>query len=695
MKKAIILCFLLASFAMSQRQRVVVLPSLADPDAKLTPKQLDLLTEDIRTIVARTLPNTAFNLLKQDEVMKKLGDQAFVRACKEGVCLGSLMEDVDANFGARCEVSAVGGQLYLRFELYGTLKGQSGAGTIDQFNDPVKNFADIQAKIKAKVPGIFEMIIKSPQEICEAKGKEWAWINGDCKSSTQIAREACVSIGNTWINGECKSQAQIACEVMVGRKWIGEECKTNEQIECEKKDGRWDNGICKNKEHTEREMVGNYFVAKITTIPAGATLLVNGMPYVGCERTPCSVSAYDNKIRLTALLNDYNTADTTIAITQPNQPVSIKLAPKTFSVHFASLPPQAQVSFEEANNSCPQTPCKVELKRGNAKIHASLDLYDSKDTTILISGDNQLVQLNLTPNYGTLKLKTKGEGWSLTVENKQIPINDAKLSPGTYNAKLTNGCYEDITFSTTIKRGEEEVLDFSNVSAVKCGTLEIKSDYGKWNLTIGDKDNKYYNLHYMDKALLVPGTYKIYLRNETPECYEDINFDAEIRKGETSAYSVFTRLKPRKANLALYVKYKGRDQKEPVFVDEKEVGNTPFKELIPACSKNVEFGKDKMKVNIDGLKLGGVEYTHEQPTLKSTLLSIAIGFVSGALLFHAYDLNTEASFYMDEYNNLGSGRISEYDRSRKLAKDAKDKVPFYLISGGVLAVSAVGVYIWF
>jgi len=219
-----------------------------------------------------------------------------------------------------------------------------------------------------------------------------------------------------------------------------------------------------------------------------------------------------------------------------------------------------------------------------------------------------------------LDIKTEEEGWNLIIENKLYPLNNIKLSPGTYNAKLTNECYEDI-----------------------------------------------------------------------------INLNAEIKKDENSVFDVSSKaVIPKTANLALYVKYKGRNQKEPVFIDGMEVGNTPFKGLVPACSKKVEFGKDKLQVNnLDGLKRGGMEYTHNLPTLKSTLLSLAIGLVSGALLYHAYDLSTEVDYYMDRYNGLSSGKISEYDNYRKSAKDTKDKIPLYLISGGVLAVSAVGVYIWF
>ncbi len=159
--------------------------------------------------------------------------------------MGQLVKLLQVNFGARCDAYAAGGQLYLKFELYGTLKGQSEAQTIDQFNDPVKNFAEMQALIKKKVPAIFDKITKSPQEVCEA-GRN-IWENGVCKTAVQIAKEVCQSEGKNWIDGACKPRAQIACEVTTGRKWVDGECKTVEQIACESKGNVWVNGVCRSQ----------------------------------------------------------------------------------------------------------------------------------------------------------------------------------------------------------------------------------------------------------------------------------------------------------------------------------------------------------------------------------------------------------------------------------------------------------------
>jgi len=254
MKKIIVLYLLLATFAFAQKQSVVVLPSL-DLDSKLTPKQKELLMEEVRTIATK-LPQTDFFLMKQDEVNERLGDEAVANACAEGTCVGNLIKRLQATFGARCEVSADGKQLYLRFELYGTLKGDNVARTVDQFNEPVKNFAEMQAMIKKKVPAIFEKITKSPQENCENDGNIWE--NGACVTIAQMAKAACEAEKKIWRNSECKSKEQIICEATKGKEWQNGECKTTVQIACEAGGKVWVNGVCKSSA-PESPKAGNTF----------------------------------------------------------------------------------------------------------------------------------------------------------------------------------------------------------------------------------------------------------------------------------------------------------------------------------------------------------------------------------------------------------------------------------------------------
>ncbi|MDR0516181.1 MAG: PEGA domain-containing protein [Fibromonadaceae bacterium] len=557
MKKTIafLLLTLTASVFAQQRQRVAVLPSIADQEAKLNERQLDMLTDKVRSIAVSIMPQSEFNLLKQDFVKDQLGEETLYEACKEGTCVGSLMEKVQADFGARSEVFTMDKKLYLKFELYGTLKGQTEAGTI--FIIPGKEVKDITAMLALldkEVPIAFKKIATEP--------------------------------------APPPAQAQMPIAPA---------------------------------------MSGSY-AAMVETEPAGATLNLNGVPYQGCAKTPCQISLYENRVKLQAVLTDHETADTSITITQPNQLVKIKLKPVIYNVIFATEPAGAELTFSNdctgascikaSQNACPQTPCRAAFTKGNIKVGAKLELYETADTSVFISEKTERIAIKLKPNYGTLNVNpiyTDGIGkdrqWSFTLGGSPAQAGEIKLLPGNYAAKLTHGCYEDIAIdSISVKKNEEAFLDMSQIIALK------------------------------------------------------------------------------QSNLTLEAKYKGRNQKKPVFVNGKQAGETPFSGSVPMCSQ-IEVDGKKVNVNLEHNK--SAAYTHNLPTWKSTLLSVAIGAVGTWFILNGIAQTTDALDYMDEYDHLGSGTPAEYNNVRKKVKDANIKAPIYFGIGSGLVVSAIGVYLWF
>jgi hypothetical protein len=127
-------------------------------------------------------------------------------------------------------------------------------------------------------------------------------------------------------------------------------------------------------------------------------------------------------------------------------------------------------------------------------------------------------------------------------------------------------------------------------------------------------------------------------------------------------------------------------------VNGKQAGETPFSGSVPMCSQ-IEVDGKKVDINLEHNK--SAAYTHNLPTWKSTLLSVALGAAGVYFLYNALDQDSKSSDYVDEYDNLKSGKPLEYDRLREKAKDANGKVPIYLGIGSGLVVSAIGVYLWF
>jgi len=679
-------------------------------------------------------------LMKQDEVNEQLGDSATVSACEGGSCVGALVKQLQANFGARSDISVEGGQLYIKFELYGTLKGQSEPQTIDQFNEKVKDFYEMIDIIKKKVPAIFEKIKKSPQENCIAEKK--MWVNNTCITSEQMKLDACEAEGKIWAEDGCKSQSQRVCEATKGKEWHGEECKTKEQADCEKKGNVWENGVCKLKAQAACENSGNLWMngackaptvtpapvapaakvpstpapvapssyqARVVTEPAGASVSMNGTEE--CLTTPCNISSYQSNVRLSAALSDYETADTTVAITRPNQIITIKLKPKGYYVSFAGEPSGASLTLTLEGEQYPQTcttPCYRSFKKGRVKVSASSDAYyERKDTSIFVTGvSSQRIDLKLNPNFGILNIKG-ADGWNLKIGDKLTPINNIRLLPGAYNAKLTHSDYEDIPFSVEMKKGEHKVFDISDKKLDKYGYLDIDPVYSEdigrgdsWYLTVG---NEAFSLGYSNHIKLLHGEHQIRL---THRCYEDITAEAEIGRNENTYFDMSDKLALKQGTLILRSKRKVRNLTKPVFVNGKQVGETPFEGSVPLCSE-IKIGKEGKQegvyVNLEQNK--PVEYIQRETTTGSHVLGAVLDAAGAGLIGLSFYYFNQRDKAYDSYADMKPPPLDDgqkpseyrsmYDSKWEEVGKNRSKGNMFLIAGGAVLAVGIGVHIWF
>ena len=155
------------------------------------------------------------------------------------------------------------------------------------------------------------------------------------------------------------------------------------------------------------------YLANFATEPTGAVLSFNGIPAANCTKTPCSVELAEGSVRIIAVLDQYETADTTVSIRQNNQNVSIKLKPN-FGV------------------------------------------------------------LEIKPAYS--EGIGKNENWSFTINGKANSSLENRLSPGKYSVKLSHKCYEDISFDVGINKGSREVFDMASHANLKKGGLALSAE---------------------------------------------------------------------------------------------------------------------------------------------------------------------------------------------------------------------------
>ncbi|MDR1811641.1 MAG: PEGA domain-containing protein [Candidatus Fibromonas sp.] len=153
--------------------------------------------------------------------------------------------------------------------------------------------------------------------------------------------------------------------------------------------------------------------------------------------------------------------------------------------------------------------------------------------------------------------------------------------------------YETADTTISIKQNNQNIAIALKPSF---GVLEIVPTYSdgigayrQWNLSINDKS------YSLGEIRLSPGNYAVKLNHE---CYENIGFTAGIHKGKREVFDMSRHVTLKKGGLVLRAERNGEPASEPVFVNGRQVGETPFSGSIPLCAV-IEIGQSREKVNVE------------------------------------------------------------------------------------------------
>jgi len=176
----------------------------------------------------------------------------------------------------------------------------------------------------------------------------------------------------------------------------------------------------------------------------------------------------------------------------------------------------------------------------------------------------------------------------------ELPVSSVRIT-----ADLEE--YETADTTISIKQNNQRILIKLNPNF---GFLDVKPVYSdgigkdeQWGLTLNGQS--FYSL----ENKLPADKYKGELSHR---CYEDISFNIGVGKGKRQVFDMAKQVKPKKGGLVL----KSEKNGEPVFVNGKQVGKTPFSGSVPLCAV-VEVGKSKEKVDVELEHNGRIEYTVE------------------------------------------------------------------------------------
>jgi len=183
-----------------------------------------------------------------------------------------------------------------------------------------------------------------------------------------------------------------------------------------------------------------------------------------------------------------------------------------------------------------------------------------------------------------------------------------ELSEGSVRIIAALEQYETADTTVFIKQNNQSI----NIRLkANFGVLEVKPAYldgidgdEQWSLTIGG------HAAYSWENRLSPNIYKVELRHR---CYEAIDFEAGINKDRLEIFDMASHIRLKKGGLDLSAEADDEPVSEPVFVNGRQVGETPFIGSVPVCSK-IEIGAGREEVNVIIRHNESVRYTHKMDT---------------------------------------------------------------------------------
>ncbi len=346
MKKTVLLAFLLLAFAAyGQQKRIAIINTVDDGEPPVEHSELSHLTDRLREIALKILPEKSYAVMTQQSIVAFLGSQEdMVRKCKESEgCLAKLGREISADYICQGRIGRFGKNLTIKVELYNVQSGNLVGSFTDESS---KDIFGLLSAINNKASDMF---------------KKLPGVSGAKPAPLPVA-----------------------------------------------------GGISEVQSGTDEEFyVESRYLVNFATEPANAILSFNGMPAANCAKTPCSAEFAEGSVRVIAVLDQYETADTTVSIKQNNQNVRIRLK-ANFGV------------------------------------------------------------LEIKPAYS--EGVGKNEKWSLTINGKAVSSWENRLSPGKYSVKLSHRCYEDISFDAGINRDSREVFDMASYAKLKKGGLALSAE---------------------------------------------------------------------------------------------------------------------------------------------------------------------------------------------------------------------------
>ncbi|MDR2584399.1 MAG: hypothetical protein LBC75_13055 [Fibromonadaceae bacterium] len=148
----LILLLALAAHGQEEKKRLAILNTEDNGEPSLEFTDLTYLTDRLREIAVKMLPNDKYSVMSVQSIIDKMGSKENARKmCKEAQCMAEIGRKISAAYVGQARLGRFGGNLTISMELY-----NSGSGVlIGSFTGESKNVSGLLAVLNKEAPQMF------------------------------------------------------------------------------------------------------------------------------------------------------------------------------------------------------------------------------------------------------------------------------------------------------------------------------------------------------------------------------------------------------------------------------------------------------------------------------------------------------------------------------------------------------------
>lgn len=157
---------------------------------------------------------------------------------------------------------------------------------------------------------------------------------------------------------------------------------------------------------------------------------------------------------------------------------------KSFIINVTSEPAGAALSIDgRPISKCTKTPCKVQVEEGEHRFLVVKDRYDDAGSAVIISENDQIVTLKMSPAFGFLKLDPvypdsagNDESLKIFVGDSLVSRKEMEMNPGIYPVQIYHACYNPLEFEVAIAKAQHYTFTDKLVRGISGLSLTVEQD---------------------------------------------------------------------------------------------------------------------------------------------------------------------------------------------------------------------------